>query len=440
MAGLVAGLLFLVCSSLFAGAKSPSAPARDHYAYATLLFEDLQAVPSYELGPKQYQLVIEAFRKSYLTDLGAPHKEESLLTIARLYQQMATSKFGEPSHREQSLEAYQSLLAEFPNTVRRSEVVNSIRGLGGQAPSEPEQATADGGPQDAGAGPGVTTNEALTPVSLGRDAVRSGSMPVNVGRASSRASRWAHVRQVRYWSHPDYTRIIIELDRNVSYKSDRVEGPERVYFDLRGARLDTALKQAVALNVNDPIVQRIRVGQNQRNVSRVVIDLTARAPYSASWLSNPPRLAIELRTKPQPLQLVAESGTPAPEPTPTQPTFERAFQNLSESSIAISTPAAELGAAEQMTAPEETAAPSPDRPDRIRGTVTTGGRSEPAMEGSSEMPPEDLRGEKRDRYFSLEKQLRDLRERKRDLEFRAGNLVNLNQGAALRRQAEELDG
>ena len=331
-AGLVAGVLFLVSSSLFAGAKSPSAPARDAYAYATLLSEDLGAVPSFELGAKQYLLVIEAFRKAYLTDPEVSHKQESLLAIGRLYQHMATSKFGESSHRKESLRAYQSLLTEFPDTARRAEVSNSIRGLGGQPPPEPVKAApvrAADAPQPA------TTDVALTPAHFEGDALGSGSMPIKVGRASSRGSRFAQVRQVRYWSHPDYTRIIIELDRNVKYRWDRLKGPQRVYFDLLGSRLDPALKRAAELGVKDPIVHRIRIGQNRQNVSRVVIDLTSRVPFSASWLSNPPRLAIELRTKPQ--ELLAESNGPPAEPTP-PPTFEEALRGESAPAATALTP------------------------------------------------------------------------------------------------------
>ena len=336
-AGLVAGLFFLASSSLLAGAKSPSAPTRDNYAYATLLSEDLGAVPSFELGAKQYLLVIEAFRKAYLTDPDVSHKQESLLGIARIYQQMATSRFGESSHREESLRAYRLLLTEFPDTARRGEVVTSIRGLGGQPPPEPVKAPIEPRTERDGTRTtqGTTTDPALTPVALHGNAVRSGSMPVKAGRASSRDSRLASVRQVRYWSHPDYTRIIIELDRNVRHRSDRVEGPERIYFDFPGARLDTALKHAEVLEVNDPIVQRIRVGQNQRNVGRVVIDLTSRVPFSASWLSNPPRLAIELRGKPQ--ELLAESNGPPAEPPP-QPTFEEALRGESAPAATASTP------------------------------------------------------------------------------------------------------
>ena len=319
-AGLVAGLFFLA-SPLLAGAKASSAPAQDDHAYATLLLEDLRAVPSFELGPKQYQLVIEAFRKTYRSDPTDAHREESLLAIGRLYEEMA-ARFDDTSHHGRSIEAYRALLTEFPDTSRRAEVVDSIRASGEKPPRRP--------------GSGEATGVAPPLVSLDGKGVRSGAMPVETSRASSRESKVARVRQVRYWSHPDYTRIIIELDRKTKYKYDRVAGPERMYFDFLGSRLDTALQRSAVLEVNDPTVQRIRVGQNRRTIGRVVLDLASRAPFSVSWLSNPPRLAIELRTKPK--ELFAEKGAPPAELPRPERSFEEALRDVREPSPAASDP------------------------------------------------------------------------------------------------------
>ncbi len=320
-AGLVAGLFFLA-SPLLAGAKASSAPAKDDHAYATLLLEDLRAVPSFELGPNQYQLVIEAFRKTYRSDPTDAHREESLLAIGRLYEEMA-ARFDDTSHHGRSIEAYRALLTEFPDTSRRAEVVDSIRASGEEPPRRP--------------GSGEATGVAPPPlVSLDGKGVRSGAMPVETSRASSRESKVARVRQVRYWSHPDYTRIIIELDRKTKYKYDRVAGPERMYFDFLGSRLDTALQRSAVLEVNDPTVQRIRVGQNRRTIGRVVLDLASRAPFSVSWLSNPPRLAIELRTKPK--ELFAEKGAPPAELPRPDRSFQEALRGVSETSPAVLNP------------------------------------------------------------------------------------------------------
>ena len=48
----------------------------------------------------------------------------------------------------------------------------------------------------------------------------------------------ALVSGIRHWSTPVYTRIAIDLQNQVAYQAARVPGPDRIYFDLHGARLD----------------------------------------------------------------------------------------------------------------------------------------------------------------------------------------------------------
>ncbi|HWX54298.1 MAG TPA: tetratricopeptide repeat protein, partial [Verrucomicrobiae bacterium] len=43
--------------------------------------------------------------------------------------------------------------------------------------------------------------------------------------------------KVRYWSTPDYTRVAIDLDEEVKYEAGRVPHPDRIFFDLHGTRL-----------------------------------------------------------------------------------------------------------------------------------------------------------------------------------------------------------
>ena len=41
---------------------------------------------------------------------------------------------------------------------------------------------------------------------------------------------------VRYWSLADTTRVAIEITGDVHVRSDRVQNPDRIFFDFVGAR------------------------------------------------------------------------------------------------------------------------------------------------------------------------------------------------------------
>jgi N-acetylmuramoyl-L-alanine amidase len=111
------------------------------------------------------------------------------------------------------------------------------------------------------------------------------------------------IKDVRFWPLGDITRIAVETTGEVSFKYNRLSKPERLYFDLE----NTAPRQTQpeTIEVGNSIVQRLRVARTQPTVTRVVVDLSGPAEFSASHLVNPDRLVIEIRK--------AKSG-PGPRP------------------------------------------------------------------------------------------------------------------------------
>lgn len=85
---------------------------------------------------------------------------------------------------------------------------------------------------------------------------------------------------------PDSVRVTLELDREVAYHEERLNGPARVFFDLKGVQLPPALMDKV-LSYPDDVVNKIRVGRHPENTVRVVVDLENVARYSVFTLYNP---------------------------------------------------------------------------------------------------------------------------------------------------------
>ncbi len=101
------------------------------------------------------------------------------------------------------------------------------------------------------------------------------------------------VTAVRFWSLGEVTRIAIETDGELRYRSERVEKPDRLVFDLPGVRHSQRALETIA--VGDRLVRRIRIAQRRPDMARVVLDLAAPVKFSVSQLTNPDRLIIELR-------------------------------------------------------------------------------------------------------------------------------------------------
>ena len=102
----------------------------------------------------------------------------------------------------------------------------------------------------------------------------------------------ARVTAVEHQAAGDRIRVIVRFDRPVRFVEGTAVDPYRIFFDLQGTRPAEALASKTA--VGDAILRRIRVAQYQPGITRVVLDVSKPAPYSAAFLDDPPRLEVEI--------------------------------------------------------------------------------------------------------------------------------------------------
>lgn len=101
------------------------------------------------------------------------------------------------------------------------------------------------------------------------------------------------VNDIRHWSNPDFTRVVIELDGEFTFKSHLIKSPDRLYFDVKGAYVTSALKDR-PMDINDGILKAIRTSQYDRETVRVVLDLDSVGTYKTLMLPDPPRLVVDI--------------------------------------------------------------------------------------------------------------------------------------------------
>jgi N-acetylmuramoyl-L-alanine amidase len=103
------------------------------------------------------------------------------------------------------------------------------------------------------------------------------------------------VTGVRFWRLADTTRVVIETAGEFEYRSDRVPNPDRLFFDLLECRMSVGRRGVHTVAVGTTLLRQIRVAQTLPDVTRVVFDLGQEVEYTASRLTNPNRLVVELR-------------------------------------------------------------------------------------------------------------------------------------------------
>lgn len=107
----------------------------------------------------------------------------------------------------------------------------------------------------------------------------------------------AVLNEIKHWSTPDYTRISLELDRDVTWEAHELGSsapgkPSRIYIDLKRARLGKDVKD---ISIGDGFLKGARIGQYKAEVVRVVLDTENIKDYKIFPLSDPARLVIDVR-------------------------------------------------------------------------------------------------------------------------------------------------
>jgi N-acetylmuramoyl-L-alanine amidase len=106
------------------------------------------------------------------------------------------------------------------------------------------------------------------------------------------------VAEVRHWSYPDYTRVVVEFTRPVESSvkylpADPAAGrPERLYLDVPGIWVGRRFVDGVS--VGDGLLRAVRLGQNTLTTTRVVIDVEQYDRHRLLTLSHPDRLVVDV--------------------------------------------------------------------------------------------------------------------------------------------------
>ncbi len=109
-----------------------------------------------------------------------------------------------------------------------------------------------------------------------------------------RTGRSALVTGIRHWSTATYTRVAIDLGDEVTFEAARVPKPDRIYFDLHGAKLAQELVGKSFDVTDDGFLKKIRAAQFSGDMTRVVLDVSDVSEYSAFLLPNPYRLIVDI--------------------------------------------------------------------------------------------------------------------------------------------------
>jgi len=97
-----------------------------------------------------------------------------------------------------------------------------------------------------------------------------------LGAAASSGATPRSVREIRFWTAEDHTRVVLDLSGEARYSIRAVSGPNRIIVEIPGCRISPNVRD---LDVRDGAIDRIRVNR-MKTLAQVVFDLPREASFS----------------------------------------------------------------------------------------------------------------------------------------------------------------
>jgi N-acetylmuramoyl-L-alanine amidase len=292
--------------------------ASTQFARAEDLRAELNAKPAEKRALSEYKQVVSSYRRVYLITPHAAEVPDALLAVAELYSEMGdkfgrsyyqlaadsyrfllheypTSHFGQDAmlrmarlQKDQLGDAagasktFEEFLKKYPRSSRKREAQESLAELALLRNDE----NSPSAKSEASAGEAEKTAEAAESARK----VPAEAVPMY---SAANGGREPRLRRIGTSASADSTRVTIDLEDLVQYASARIRNPDRIFFDLHAARLTPELVRQ-DIHVEGDLLSAVRVAQNQAGVVRVVLNVNGVKDYTASLLTNPPQLVIDL--------------------------------------------------------------------------------------------------------------------------------------------------
>jgi len=102
-----------------------------------------------------------------------------------------------------------------------------------------------------------------------------------------------YLLSVRSYSHPDRTRVVVDLSEKTEFRANKLINPDRIFIDIMGsdAKLEDTSKQ---IKIDDGVIKTVRTAQFNQEITRVVFDLYREARYELFSLIEPDRVVIDI--------------------------------------------------------------------------------------------------------------------------------------------------
>ena len=259
--------------------------AKDKYIKAEACYRKLVNNAGKQKYRNNWQLCIDKFQAVYRHDPSGPWAAAGLYMSGKLYQELYKHSY-KGADQTEALEIFKHVVKDYPNSAYSPRAADALGRISSKStlPVASKKAT---GKKEL---PKSSTPQSV-PSNIYTDAIQT-------EKTSSLETSSTIVTGLRFWSNPNYTRIVIDADKETSYehrllkKDPAIQKPRRLFVDLNNSILGKDIEKFIP--IRDNLLSDVRAGQNTPASVRVVVDIKASDRYKIFSLKNPFRIVIDV--------------------------------------------------------------------------------------------------------------------------------------------------
>ncbi|MBU1055340.1 MAG: N-acetylmuramoyl-L-alanine amidase [Proteobacteria bacterium] len=292
-------LAIILCQSCVSFAGN----AKSKYFEAEVAYKSLRNNTARQKYRQFWLECIKKFENAYREDPEGPWAAASLYMSGQLYYELYKHSYLK-SDKNESLDAYERIIKRFPDSRYFVRAKKEIENISEKKLADRKDVSFDGpetGLKEDSEKQFGTDVDLPAEIS---DSIKDIIEQINTQNeydkksTGSKSTGIATIKDLRHWSNPNYTRIVIDADDETVYtykllKQDpSINKPQRLFIDLKNSRLGSNIKKVIP--INDDLLIDARAGQYMPETVRVVVDIKSFKTYKIFSLKNPFRVVIDV--------------------------------------------------------------------------------------------------------------------------------------------------
>jgi len=257
--------------------------AKDQFIKAEACFRKLSVSRPTESTRREWMLCIGRFHNAYLEDPAGPLAAQALFMEGLLYHDLHKGlKFN--SDLRAARENFEKIVKELPDSPYAAKASKELLSM------TPTRAAPEAvARRPASPPPAPASSEPAAPPA---DTVAQSA------KAAPGGEGLAVVQDLQHWSNPNYTRVVVYVDRETDFthrllkKDPSLDKPPRLYVDLGNSTLGGGKQKTIP--INDDLLSDARAARYTLDSVRVVVDIKSFETYKVFSLRDPFRIVIDV--------------------------------------------------------------------------------------------------------------------------------------------------